>query len=195
VCNERVNGWNSIHYNLDRKFCSYKQCTWWHCTYFTVIFSVHYRPQGTIWDIYLNIAVYQIVPWGSQNCEKQQLPSSYVCSFVVWIISAVTSPIFMKFGIWEFFENLWRKFEIHWNLTRLKGTLHEYVCRLLITSPWIPHTMRNVSDKSCRENRNTRLIFSNFFRKSSCLWKNVGRGSGRARHATMTTHAHCMLDN
>jgi len=33
--------------------------------------------------------------------------------------------------------------------------------------------MRNVSEKSCRENQNTHLVFSIFFRKSCHLWDNL----------------------
>jgi len=42
---------------------------------------------------------------------------------------------------------------------------------------WIILTVRNVSDESCAENKNTRFIFNNclffFFRKSCLLWDNV----------------------
>jgi len=43
--------------------------------------------------------------------------------------------------------------------------------------------MRNVLDKSCRENQNTHFVFSNFFRQSCRLWGNVEK-YGRAGHAT-----------
>jgi len=33
--------------------------------------------------------------------------------------------------------------------------------------------MKNISDKNCRETRNTHFMFSNVFRKSCCLWDNV----------------------
>ena len=45
-------------------------------------------------------------------------------------------------------------------------------------------TLRNVSDKSCRENQNTHFMFSNifFFRKSCSLWDNFAKhgAAGRA---------------
>jgi len=34
----------------------------------------------------------------------------------------------------------------------------------------ISFRMRNISEKSCRENQNTHFIFSDFFQKSYCLW-------------------------
>ena len=37
--------------------------------------------------------------------------------------------------------------------------------------------MRNVLDKSCRENQNTHFMFSNFFRKLHRLWDNVEKYS------------------
>ena len=40
----------------------------------------------------------------------------------------------------------------------------------MIIFRWILLRMRNISDKSCRENRVTHLNFSNCFLKSSCLW-------------------------
>ena len=55
--------------------------------------------------------------------------------------------------------------------------------------------MRNVSDKSCRENQNTDFVFSNFFRKSYRLWDIVEK-YGRAGQATDDdmARAYCMLD-
>jgi len=35
--------------------------------------------------------------------------------------------------------------------------------------------MRNVSDKSCRENQNTHFVFINFFRNSCHFLDNVGK--------------------
>ena len=43
--------------------------------------------------------------------------------------------------------------------------------------------MRNVSDKSCRENQNTHFIFNNFFPKIALLWENVKKYGG-ARETT-----------
>jgi hypothetical protein len=54
--------------------------------------------------------------------------------------------------------------------------------------------MRNVSDKSCRENQNTHFVFKTF-RKSCRLCYNVEKYF-RAGQATDNNiaHAHCMLD-
>jgi len=35
--------------------------------------------------------------------------------------------------------------------------------------------MKNLSDKSHRENQNTHFVFKDFFRESCCLWDHVGK--------------------
>ena len=53
------------------------------------------------------------------------------------------------------------------------GTLHEDLYVFIISSLWILR-MRNVSDKSCRENQNKYLMFNILFPRKSCrLWDNV----------------------
>ena len=49
---------------------------------------------------------------------------------------------------------------------------------------WSILRMRNVLDKSCK-NQNTHFVFNNFFfRKSWHLWDNVKKKNGRARYTT-----------
>jgi hypothetical protein len=79
----------------------------------------------------------------------------------IWNTSAPTGWIFMKFGIWVFFGYLSRKFNVHENLRRVTGALHKHVYTFMKTSHWILLKMRNVSDKSCRENQNTHFTFCN----------------------------------
>jgi hypothetical protein len=47
--------------------------------------------------------------------------------------------------------------------TRITGTLHEDQYTFFITSWSFPLRMRNVSNKSRRENQNTHFVFCNFF--------------------------------
>jgi hypothetical protein len=116
----------------------------------------------------------------SQNCEKQPFASSCLSA---WNNSPPTGRSFMKFCIWVFFENLSRKFKFHSNLSRITDTLHEVLCTFVIISRSVLLRMRNISDKSCRENQSTHFMFSNlFFRKSCRLWDNVGKRC-RARQA------------
>jgi len=65
-----------------------------------------------------------------------------------------------------------RKSKLHHNLRRKTGTLHEDQYTLFITRSFLLR-MRNVSDKSCRENQNTHFVFRNFFWKTCSLWENV----------------------
>jgi len=61
-------------------------------------------------------------------------------------------------------------------MTRITGTLHEDQCTFFITSRSFLLKMRNVSDKSCRENQNTHFVFSNFFFNRTVyetMWKNM----------------------
>jgi len=57
--------------------------------------------------------------------------------------------------------------------------------------------MRNISDKSCRENQNNYFMSKNdfFFRKSCRLWDNVEKYStaGQDTDENMA-QVHCMLD-
>jgi hypothetical protein len=65
------------------------------------------------------------------------------------------------------------------------GTLHEYLYAFIIMFRRILLRMRNISDRSCRKNRNTNFMSNNFFffRKSCRLWDSAEK-CGRARQAT-----------
>ena len=60
---------------------------------------------------------------------------------------------FKKFDISVFLENVTRKFKLHYFLTRMKGTLHEYQYTVLIISRSFLLRMRTVSGRSCRDNK------------------------------------------
>jgi len=55
--------------------------------------------------------------------------------------------------------------------------------------------MKNIPDKSCKENQNTLLCSVTFFWKSYRLWDNVEiyRRAGQGTDGNMA-HAHCMPD-
>jgi hypothetical protein len=59
----------------------------------------------------------------------------------------------------------------------MTGTLHEDLCTLI--SRRILRKMINVSDKSCRENQNTRFVFQKFLPENrtvyEIMWKNMGK--------------------
>jgi len=92
-----------------------------------------------------------------------------------WNNSAPTGRIFIKFDIRGFFENLLRNFKFHENRKRVKGTLHEDRYTFLIISRSLLLRMRNVSDKSCRENQNTNFVFSNGFSKIAPFMRKCGK--------------------
>jgi hypothetical protein len=90
--------------------------------------------------------------------------------------SAPAETVFIKFNIWAFFENLSRKFTFDWSLTRITGTLNEDLCICMIISRSVLLRMRNVSDKSCKENQNTHFVFNNFSANRAVyeiIWKNI----------------------
>jgi hypothetical protein len=68
------------------------------------------------------------------------------------------------FDISVFFKNLSRKFKYHWNMTRATGSLLYVNTKLHFL--YLAHyflDIKNVSDRSCRENPNTHFLFSNYF--------------------------------
>jgi hypothetical protein len=70
----------------------------------------------------------------------------------------------MEFEIGVLYENLSRKFEFYQNLT-IARALHEDQYTFSVISRSVLLRMKNVSDKSCRETRNTHFMFSNVFYK------------------------------
>ena len=61
------------------------------------------------------------------------------------------------------------------------GTLHEDRNTVLIISCSVLPRMRNVLDKSCKENQNTHLMFNNIFKNFAVYeitWKNIWSWAG-----------------
>jgi hypothetical protein len=71
-----------------------------------------------------------------------------------------------------FFRNSPAKLNCLWNQTRISGTLHEQLCQFLAARRFLV-TIRNVSDKNCREHQKDALGLINFSWKSFRLWDNV----------------------
>ena len=95
-----------------------------------------------------------------RRIAKKRLLALYVCPSRLSVcphqkIRLPVKGFFLKFYIEVFFEYLSKKFNIHCNMTRVTGTLHEDQCAYLIISRSVLLRMRNVRDKSCRENQNT----------------------------------------
>jgi hypothetical protein len=58
-----------------------------------------------------------------------------------------------------------KKIQVSLKSDNNKSTLHEDQYIFFIISCWFLLRMRNVSDKTCRENQNTHFVFSNIFSK------------------------------
>jgi hypothetical protein len=76
-------------------------------------------------------------------------------------------------------------------MTRITSTLQEDLCTCMVISQSVFLRMRNVSDRSCRENQNTRLMFDTFFRKLCRFCDNLEK-YGTARQATDDIILRCM---
>ena len=63
-----------------------------------------------------------------------------------------------------------RKFKFHYNLTRIIGNLDEDLCNFMATARRILLRVKNVVDKSCKENQNTHLMFGKFFPRKIVLF-------------------------
>jgi len=88
----------------------------------------------------------------------------------------------MKFNIWEFFENLSRKFKFHYNRTRITGPLHGDQCKFMKISDWILGRMR--------KSKYTFYV-QKFFPENNHLWDNVEK-CGRVGHATSNNIIWCV---
>jgi len=79
----------------------------------------------------------------------------------------------------------------------ITGTFHKDKYTLLIISRSVLLRMLNISNKFCKENLKTYILYSiTCFQTSWLLWDDVEEYS-RAKLATEDnmTHAHCMLEN
>jgi hypothetical protein len=70
----------------------------------------------------------------------------------------------MKFDILVFFEILSKNIQVSLKSENIVGYFYERHYIFIISRSVLPR-MRNVSDKSCRENQNTHDVFSDFFSK------------------------------
>ena len=76
-----------------------------------------------------------------------------------------------------------QEIKFRYNLTRIKGTLHEDLCTVLIVSHRILLIMRNVSDKTVDKPKHVLCSVTFFFRRSYRLWGNAEK-YGKTRQVT-----------
>jgi hypothetical protein len=130
------------------------------------------------------------------NCEKRLLASSGTSvspsvHLSVLNNSALPGWSLMKFYIWEFFENLPRKSNFHYNLTRIVDTLHEDQYTFFIISRLVLLRMKNISNKCYRENQTTYFIFGIFFLENHAIYEIMWTGH-RWQYGACSTHAGCL---
>ena len=109
----------------------------------------------------------------SENFEKRLLCLSCLSVRPRVTTGVPTGRICMKFGI---FQKSVEKIQVPLKFDKNKGgggTLHEHQYTFLIIPDSVLYRIRNVLDKSCRENQNTYFTTSNFFSVAVYeMWKN-----------------------
>jgi hypothetical protein len=109
---------------------------------------------------------------------KSDYSLRHVCPSVC---PAPTRRIFIKFDTSIIFRKAVEEIQVPLKSDNNNGTLHEDRCTFLVISRSIILRMRNVSNKSYRENQNTHFVCSPFFFENRAvyeiMWKNaVDRG-------------------
>ena len=139
-------------------------------TLYQAVMSMTRVREGYVWNVDQDI-VYRYRGAGcfwamSQNCEKAI--TRFVMSAVR--LHATTRPPLDGFS-WNFehfSKNLPTQFKSHYNLTTITGTLHADRHTFVIISCWVLLVMGDVSDNSCGENENTRLLYTNICTNKYC---------------------------
>jgi len=156
--------------NLNRKYCSFSVRS----TVFIVSRKVAYYSKFR----WLDICRFYLIRFFKRGRNIAKTISFVTCLSVCPSVRMEQlgshGNCFMKFGIWERFQNLSRNFKFHYTMKRITGTLHEDLCTFIIISRSFLLRIRNISEKRCRENQNTSfIIFNNFFLIWCFLWDNV----------------------
>ena len=75
--------------------------------------------------------------------------------------------------IWylRIFQKLIEKIQVSIKTRRMTGTLHEDLCTFVITSRSVLLRMRNIANKSRRENQNTNFRLNNFFSENRAVYE------------------------
>jgi hypothetical protein len=131
-----------VQNNRSRCMCSVTICRIYH--------SIRLEHISTLQGVGIQQILRRVRKIAKSNCQLRHVCVSVSTS--AWNNSAPTGRIFIKFCIWGFSENLSRKFKFLLSLTRITGTLHEYLCTFMIICSWIILILRNVSDKFVEKN-------------------------------------------
>ena len=87
--------------------------------------------------------------------KSRKATTNFVCLSVRIEQLGSQWPDFHEIGYLSIFRKSVVKIRVSLNLTRITSTLHEDKYTILIISRSVLLRMRNVSNKRCRENRNT----------------------------------------
>jgi len=100
----------------------------------------------------------------SQNCEKKLLTSSYLSarpSVLPHGTTRLSPDTFSQNFVFEEF----RKFKCHYNLKRITGIAHEYLCKFMKISRSVLLKMKNISDKFVQKIKTHIFCPIHFFQK------------------------------
>jgi hypothetical protein len=165
---------------MEQGFVRVLQCTPVHVfTHFTKFYN-HFNllinwQHREIKNVPLLVFIAGDVLTRSQNFEKLLLYPSYLSIRPSAFPYGTTLLQLDKFSLnvlLNIFSRIFRKkFTFLSNLTRISVTIHDSLCIFTIISCWILPRIKNISDKSCRENQTTHFIFNNFLSENRAVWR------------------------
>ena len=94
---------------------------------------------------------------------------SFVMSVRPYEITRFPLTDFDEIWYWKLFWKSVEKIQVSLNPTKVTGILHEDIFTFMAISQWILLRMRNVSNKTCRENQNT-FYARDFFQKNRAVY-------------------------
>jgi len=128
-----------------------------------------------------------------RNSENRPIHSSCLSAHPsTWNRWATTRRTSIRIDIWVLLENLSRKLNLHWNLTRAKGTLVEGLDVFMVISHRILLTIE-VFQAEVVEKIKTHVLFSAilFLKILAIKWDNLEK-YGRVEQATDNNMAHAL---
>ena len=103
-----------------------------------------------------------------------------------------TDRLSWNFDTWVFLKNPSPKFKFHWNMAKVKDTLHRHPCIFMIIYSSVLLRMRNASNQHCRKNQTTYVMFNfSFFSKIVPFLRKIlySRKSPRWQYGACALHS------
>ena len=145
--------------------CLLQPCTFQQLTSFTVK-MVDGNGLAVLACMSLKRQLYLLMAWVFRHVCKIVTSDYWLCHVCLSVCMEQCNCNWTDFPAIWYLSIFWKsvkKIKFYSNLTRITGTLNEYICTFMIISCSVLLRMRNVSDKSCRENNNRHFMFSNVF--------------------------------